>query len=195
VNRSTHVAVIAGTFALSLPGCERSTPPPAPSAERVEPAAPVPSDSTRLPEDAAAGRRAEAQWREHMADEERERQMGFDRRHVAGHHAVVALLLAARARYDKAHTQADVERVRTDMPRAVDEVRRRVTAIDRQGVNSRLLGDYAELEASLVGDYASARVSAVKGDPGPLEKARATFDERMRRISSWLDEAAETENE
>jgi hypothetical protein len=130
-----------------------------------------------------------------MADEERERQMGFDRRHVAGHRAVVALLAAARGRYDKARNEAEVERLRRDIPHTVEEVRKRVTAIDRQGVNSRLLDDYTALEAALTGDYPSARLSALNGDPGPLEKARGAFDERMKRISSWLDEAAENEPE
>ncbi len=159
-------------------------------------AAPVPQpDPSRLPEDPVAGKRSEQQWREHMAREERERQLGFDRKRLDAHRAVVRLLRAARARYDRASSKAAVERVRRRMPRRVSEIRRRVKAIDPWGVNSRLLLDYEALAQSLTGAYADARERAIGGDTRALQAARVDFDRHLQAIADWLAEAAEGEHE
>ncbi|MFI5308634.1 MAG: hypothetical protein ACHQ53_14840, partial [Polyangiales bacterium] len=161
IRARSHVFVLA----VALLACHRPTVARAPERKSSEHDARVaPSDAGRLPEDPVAGKQSELQWREHMAQEEHERQLGFDRKRLKEHRAVVKLIVAARARYDRARTAAAVAKVRTDMPRAIAEVRRRVTEIDRWGVNSRLLRDYDALATSLLGPYADAKVAAIKGD-------------------------------
>src|SRR5262249_53860215 len=88
---------------------------PAAGACRRSGVAKVDADSSRLPEDPVEGKRAEAQWREHMADEEHERQIAFDGQRVAAHRSVVALLLAARGTYDRAATEAALATARSAM--------------------------------------------------------------------------------
>src|SRR6476661_5191136 len=97
-----HRAVVLAACALGVvTSCRGTSAPPAPQ-ESVQRAAPVTppaaatasADPSRLPEDAVAGKKSEAQWREHMAFEERERQMGFDRERLKEHRAVLKLLVA-----------------------------------------------------------------------------------------------------
>jgi hypothetical protein len=149
----------------------------------------------RLPEDPVAAKRSEAQWRQHMEDEEHERQQGFDRQHLEQHRAVVSLIGAARARYDRAKTAAAVAKARAEMPQRIAELRRRITEIDHWGVNSRLLGDYAALETSLTAAYADAKLAALSGDSRTLEEVRTAFDQHLKTIGDWLEEAAESEDE
>ncbi len=192
--------IAACALGLSTSGCRRAPVPPTDerSGVRAAPSASAsvaPPDPSRLPEDPAAGRRSTLQWREHMEDEERERQLGFDHRHLKEHRAVVKLLTAARARYDGAQTEAAVERVRGDMPRQLTEIRRKVTELDHWGVNSRVLPDYAALEASLEAGYADAKVAALGGHAEALAAARATFDQHLKTIADWLEAANETEGD
>jgi hypothetical protein len=190
------IVLTACAATLSATGCGRRAPAPAPQPSTASVAPPAPTvDPSRLPEDPAAGRRSEEQWRKHMADEEHERQIGFDKRHLTEHRAVVALIAAARARYDRAGSEAALAQARTDMPRRIDEIRGRVTALDHWGVNSRLLEDYAALEKSLEQAYADARLASLKGDAHSLDEARADFERRMKAIADWLEEAAESEDE
>ena len=127
------------------------------------PAGPVPptaaptAERARLPEDPAAGKRAEEQWRQHLAREERERQLGFDRRHLQEHRAILALIESARRSYDQARTPAALERAATRMPARLAAIRRQVTAMDHWGVNSHLLADYAALEDALRLSYPAAK--------------------------------------
>jgi hypothetical protein len=169
-------------------------PPPAPSESPPKPSA-VQPDPGRLPEDPVAGKQSEAQWREHMEEEEHERQIGYDRRYLKEHRAVTKLIAGARARYDGAKTEAAVVKVRADMPGQIAEVKRRVTDIDHWGTNSRLLPDYEALSASLTDAYPAAKIGALKGDGSALDAARAAFDGHMQKITAWLKEAAETEEE
>ena len=152
-------------------------------------------DPQRLPEDPVAGKQSELQWREHMEEEEHERQIGYDRRFLKEHRALTKLIAAARARYDGAKTEAAVAKVRSGMPAQIAEVRRRVTEIDHWGTNSRLLSDYEALSASLTDAYPDAKIGALKGDGSALDVARAAFDGHMQKIAAWLKEAAETEEE
>jgi hypothetical protein len=186
---SVALAVVVATAA-----CRKQTASPTPARDDSPPkSSAVQADPGRLPEDPVAGKQSEAQWREHMEEEEHERQIGFDRQHLEEHRAVTKLIAAARARYDGAKTEAAVAKVRADMPRQIAEVRKRVTAIDHWGVNSRLLADYEALSVSLSDAYPLARVSALKGDGSALDAARGAFDEHMKKIASWLEEAAEND--
>jgi hypothetical protein len=169
---------------------------PAPAAPAPAPAPPAATpDPSRLPEDPIAGKQSEQQWRQHMEDEERERQLAFDHNRVRAHRAVVRLFGAARARYDRARSAAAVAKVRSDMPAQIAEIRRRVTEIDHWGVNSPLLPDYEALENSLSAAYADAKLAALNGDATALAAQRAEFDQRMKKIAAWLEQAAEGEHE
>jgi hypothetical protein len=175
--------------------CRQSDPPaPASNASQPKPSASN-VDPGRLPEDPVAGKQSELQWREHMEEEEHERQILFDRQHLEEHRALVKLIVATRARYDGAKTEAAVVKARADMPRRTAEIRRRITEIDHWGVNSRLLSDYDALSASLSDAYPLAKTEALKGDERALTAARADLDGRLQKIDAWLKEAAESEGE
>jgi len=148
-----------------------------------------------LPENAELGKRSEEQWRKHMDDEERERQLGFDRSHMKEHRTVVARLKTARASYDRATTAAALTKARDDMPHRVEEIQKQVAELDHWGNNSRLHDDYAALEATLTSDYPDAKLAALKGDAAALKKAQATFDAHLKTISEWLEEAAHADEE
>lgn len=130
-----------------------------------------------------------------MDDEERERQLGFDRHHMKEHRTVVARFKAARASYDGATTEAALTKARDDMPRRLEEITKQITELDHWGNNSHLHADYAALEASLTSDYPDAKLASLKGDGGALKQAQATFDTHLKTISQWLEEAAHTEDE
>jgi len=149
----------------------------------------------RLPEDPAAGKKSEAQWQQHMEAEERERQLGYDRRKIREHRKTMKLLAAARARYDRARTAAAVARVRATMSTLREQLRARETAIDHWGVNSRLLADYEATIAALEGAYPDAKVAALSGDGQPLRDLRAELDRRTKKMNEWLTEAAASEDE
>lgn len=155
----------------------------------------APTPPPRLPEDPVAGKRSEEQWRAHMREEEEHRQLAFDRRRLKQHRAVVRLLTAARARYDRARSEAEVTRVSARMPAVADDVRRRMKAIDPWGNNSRPLADYEALLAVLATGYPAAKRAALAGDGQSLAQLRTETDERFDKITRWLAEAAETEDE
>jgi hypothetical protein len=194
-------ALLAG--AASLVACRQSANPPSSgsvSASAATPSAPLvasaaPADSSHLPENPELGKRSEEQWRKHMDDEERERQLGFDRSHMKEHGTVVARLKAARASYDRATTAAALTKARDDMPHRVEEIQKQLAELDHWGNNSHLHGDYAALEASLTSDYPDAKLAALKGNAAALKKAQATFDAHLKAISEWLEEAAHTEED
>lgn len=170
------------------------------SASAAAPSAPIAAsaaaaDSNRLPENAELGKRSEEQWRKHMDDEERERQLGFDRSHMKEHRTVIARLKTARASYDHAATAAALTKARDDMPHRVEEIQKQLAELDHWGNNSRLHDDYAALEASLTSDYPDAKLAALKGDAAALKKAQAAFDAHLKTISEWLEEAAHAEEE
>jgi hypothetical protein len=184
----------------SLAACRHSANPPPPGVASASPPAPsvasaAPADSSRLPENAELGKRSEQQWRQHMDDEERERQLGFDRHHLKEHQAVVARFEAARASYDRATTEAALTKARDDMAHRVAKARDQIAELDHWGNNSRLLDDYAALETSLTSDYPDAKLAALKGDGSALKKAQASFDAHLKTISSWLEEAEHAEEE
>jgi hypothetical protein len=164
-----------------------AAPTPAPAAK--------PPDPSRLPEDPVLAARSTQQWREHMADEERERQLGFDRTRLRQHRALEKKLRAARSRFDRAHGEAAIASAERAMPRLVAEMRRDLIAIDHWGVNSHLLSDYQALFAALVGPYAEAARAALHGDAQPLAAQRGEFDRHLATIDSWLKEAESDDDE
>ena len=149
----------------------------------------------RLPEDPEAGRKSHEQWQAHMEFEERERQLGYDRRKMKEHRALLGVLLSARKRYDAARTPAAVAALSARTPALVEEAHRRLAAIDHWGVNSRLLPDYQALLQALSDTYPAAVTAALNGDRGPLKEARADLDQRVEAMRRWLKAAAESEDE
>lgn len=166
----------------------------APRADVKRPPAATP-DPPPLPEDEAAGKRAEAQWREHLAEEEDERQLGFDFRHLREHRQVVRLLATARRRLEAARSVKAVERAQGEMARRCAEIEKRIERLDPWGNNSRLHADYRALIALLQGPLADSKRSALAGDEAPLRDASGRFDAHLRRIDEWLEEAEEEGDE
>src|SRR6185503_12705653 len=121
----------------------------------------------------------------------RERQLGYDRRKMKEHRALLGVLVAARKRYDAARTPAAVATLSARTPALLEEAHRRITVIDHWGVNSRLLPDYQALLRALSDTYPAAVTAALKGDRQPLKEARADMDHRMASMREWLKAAAE----
>lgn len=149
----------------------------------------------RLPENPVAGQKSHEQWLAQMALEERERQLGYDRRKMKQHRALLAVLLAARKRYDAARTPAAVAALSARTPALLEDAHRRIAAIDHWGVNSPLLPDYQALLQALADSYPAAVTAALHGDRGPLAQARADMDRRLASMRAWLKAAAESEDE
>ena len=147
------------------------------------------------PEDPVAAAKSTAQWRAHMAAEEHERKLHYDRDRLKDHRALLKLLVAARARYDRAKTKAAVLAIQKRQRPAVEDIRRRMTAIDPQGTNSNLLGDYDAYVNALGDPYPAARIAAIGGDHAALDALAADLDRRTRHIKDWLAEAAASKDE
>jgi hypothetical protein len=172
--------------------------PPEPSATRAVSQAPVGASTVNaaaLPEDLEAGKRAEAQWREHLDEEEEGRQLGFDRRRLKQHRALIRRIRTTRARVSGARTLPALAKVQGDLPAQIALLRRDVEQIDPWGVTSRLLPDYSALVSLLAGDYGEAKAEALRGQPAALAAANKAFDEHLELMEKKLEQAAESEEE
>jgi hypothetical protein len=187
------------TFALMVSGCGSSKPALPPSAATpppdLAPRAQGITTSTALPEDPVAAKRATAQWQQHLDHEEDERQMGFDRRHLREHKALLKLLKSSRQRYDDAADESALQKVSADMPRQLAQIERKLKELDPWGNNSRVLPDYAALQAQLGPTYENAKRAALRGDDKALAKLREGFDARLEHIDEWLEKSEENEEE
>jgi hypothetical protein len=198
--RSLKLRAFVLSLAL-LAACDKHAPEPAPATPPAPPAQPKPpppaspGDPKQLPEDPAAAKRSEAQWREHMKDEEDERQAAYDKQHLAEHRAMMRLIAAARARYDAARTEDAIAKARIAAQTSIDDMNKRVAEIDHWGTNSRLLPDYAAIETTLGTEYPDAKLAALKGDASAFKKVRDELDQRMKKMEAWLDEVEAGEHE
>ena len=156
---------------------------------------PPPPSPPPLPEDPVLGAKSTAQWREHLAFEERERKLHYDRDRMKEHRAVLKVLIGTRARYERARSEAAVTAIKARWPETVEAVRRRIDRIDHWRVNSNLLADYDALLSALAEAYPAARLKFIAGDRAPLQALRAELDRRQKAIDEWLKEAAESEDE
>ena len=147
------------------------------------------------PEDPVKGAAATAQWRKHLEEEEHERRLFYDRDRLKEHRAVLKLLVAARARYDRAKSKTAVLAVQKGLPPTVDDVRRRITQIDQWGTNSNLLIDYEAYLKALSDGYPAARIESFEGRADAQATIRRDLDQRTRHIKEWLAEAAASKNE
>jgi len=136
-----------------------------------------------------------AQWREHMAAEDHERMLLYDRDRLTQHRAVLKLLVGARARYDRAKKKAAVLATQKRIAPTVDDIRRRITQIDHWGTNSNLLADYNAYLKALSDGYPTARIASLDGQPATLDTIRRDLDGRTKHIKDWLAEAAASKDE
>lgn len=189
----------------TIGGCKRAAPPGATSDARttgIASAAPspgassaVPSATPSLPEDPEAAARSLERWREHLEEEERERRLHFDRRKLPEHEAVVAKLQSARADFDRAESQAQLERARLSFLRNVADLERRFDHIDHWGNNSAVLADYAEIVKLLTRAYPAARRAALSGNSAEFVALQAEVARRFGAIEASLKEARESVDE
>jgi hypothetical protein len=187
--------------ALTLLGCGSSKPsaPPATPTSKTPPPDLAPRAqgiaTATLPEDPIAAKRSSAQWQQHLDHEEEERQMGFDRRHLREHKALIKLLKNARSHYEAASNENALQKVSAEMPRELAQIERLRKELDPWGNNSRVLPDYAALQAVLGKPYADAKRAAISGNDRALEQLREGFDARLEHIDDWLEKSEENEEE
>jgi hypothetical protein len=157
------------------------------------PVGPSTRNAAPLPEDPEAGKRAEAQWREHLAYEERERVLNFDKRRLKEHHALFRRIKAVRARVMAARTPTAVAKLQSELPKQIEQLQGGIKQVDPWGVTSRLLPDYQVLVNLLQGPLGKAKAEALAGHPDALAAANASFNERLEHMEELLEEAEESE--
>lgn len=157
--------------------------------------APAPGDAGKLPEDAEAGARSVAEWRQHLEREELERRLSFDRRKLAEHQAVLKTLRHARRSFDAAVSERAVLAAERRFEATAPLLEKRFEVIDPHGDSSKVVPDYRLLVATFSGPYPRARQSALSGDAAELTRLGEEVDARFRTIDAWLREAAESEDE
>jgi hypothetical protein len=154
-----------------------------------------PPDAGTLPEDADAGARAVAEWRQHLEREELERRLSYDRRKLVQHRAVLKTLRDAQRSFDVATSERAVLAAERRFTTTVPTLEKDFDAIDPHGDSSKVLSDYRKLVKTLAGPYPRARRSALSGDTAELSRLGEELDARFRAIDAWLREAAESEDE
>lgn len=172
-------------------------PEPAPAAavqaKPVEPDEAVRPRRSGLPEDPVAGKLAYEQWKKHQLREAEERALWFDRERLAQHRALLEQLAAARAQYDRVRRTVDVDRARASVVRRLDQIQARMKQLDPWGNRSGVLPDYAAL-LELLSGYPDAKGAELEGEAHALDERRVAFDQRVAKITAWL-ERAEHESE
>jgi len=191
---SLFIALGTSLVALSCRNRDKATG-AAPSSLTSSDAAPAPPTSGSLPEDPDAGARSAAEWHEHLAHEERERRLGYDRRKLHEHENVLKKLRGIRQSYDAAKTKPAVMSAYSDFKAMRPKLDALFDSIDHYGVSSKVLPDYRALVETFSDAYPTARIAAVVGDPAPSERVGREVDERFRTIDAWLHEAEESEDE
>jgi hypothetical protein len=114
---------------------------------------------------------------------------------MATHRTLIAQITAARARYDRARTEAALQAARTVLAPQLAKIHEQVAKLDPWGSGSPLLADYATLQAALTDSYPSAKLASLKGDKAALTAAQASFDQRLAAMREWLKEASTAKGE
>jgi hypothetical protein len=172
-------------------GCQRRSSQPAAPAASATPVSATVRDG-RLPEDPIAGARAVALWREHLAEEERERKALYDRRRLPDHQAVLAFLRQTQGSYDRANSKSAVLQVRRALAPGLVGMRLRLDKIDHWGGSSNVLVDYQRLLDAFADSYPAARIAALQGDSHELSALQAEASSRLEKITGWLAFVAQT---
>lgn len=147
-------------------------------------------DSSQVKEDPVAGKKAEAEFLKHLAREDRHLWLLFDRQHIRQHQAVMAGLIKARARYERARSQRGLDSARQDVGVLLDDIRRKMRDIDEWRNGSKIFGDYDVLIKIIEVDYPSALQASLKGNKRALLDVRRAFDAQLKKLRAWLAEAA-----
>ena len=192
---TTRCGVVVLALLVGAAGCQRRSSQPAPPAASATPVNAVSAMALdgRLPEDPVAGARAVALWREHLAEEERERKALYDRRRLPDHEVVVAFLRQTQSRYDRAKSKAAVLELRRALAPALSGMRLRLDKIDHWGGSSNVLVDYQRLLDAFADPYPSARIAALQGDDRALSALQAEASSRLEKIANWLAFVAQAE--
>jgi hypothetical protein len=164
------------------------------ASDAVLPARSAPEPGT-LPEDPEAGAKSVAEWRQHLEHEEVERRLGYDRRRLPEHRALLTRLHAVRQRYDRARTSSAVLSAQTEFRATRPLLDERFDAIDHWGVSSKVLPDYRKLVETFSDAYPNARAAALSGQTAPFEQMGREVDERFAAIDAWLHAAAESDDD
>lgn len=154
-----------------------------------------PSGIGTLPEDAEAGARSVAEWRQHLEHEELERRLSYDRHRLGEHRAVLSSLHDARRSFDTAPSVRAVLAAERGFKSALPMLEKKLDAIDPHGVSSKVLPDYRKVVQILEDPYPAARLGALSGDAAELRRLGKELDARFEAIDAWLREAAESEDE
>lgn len=142
-----------------------------------------------------AGARSLEVWREHRAEEERERKANYDRRRLKQHRELLSWLRKARDRYESAKDEPAVRKLQAGSERWRAEAEQRIDAIDHWRNSSALLEDYGALSKALSTEYSAARLRALSGDSSDLERVRREVDARFSKAERWLAYAEHAEVE
>jgi hypothetical protein len=125
-----------------------------------------------------------------LAREDRHLWLLFDRQHMRQHQAVLAGLIKARARYERVRSQRALDAARPEVGVVLKDVRQRMRDIDEWRNGSKIFGDYDVLIKLIETDYPAALQASLKGDKRTLLGARREFDAQLKKVRSWLAEAA-----
>jgi hypothetical protein len=155
----------------------------------------VTAEQPPLREDPAAGKRSEEQWRRHLAWEEVERKMAFDRNHAAEHRALIVRLKQARERLDRPKTPSELEQTRKAIAPTLTELQASIDGLDKWKNSSQLHTDYAALMTALSDGYPAARLAAMGGATESLTQERQSFDAHLRAMHAWLDRLEKDDDE
>jgi len=148
-----------------------------------------------LPEDPVAGKRAEEQWRAHLAREDRERQLARDRHTLAHHKAILALLLRARRDVERARSEKAVRAATARIAETESQVEKRLGRINVWGNVSPMTATYSAMLRSLSEELPRDRLTAVADAADGRADSRLDWNRRLAEIRAYLRETAESEGE
>lgn len=149
--------------------------------------APAPTDGLSLAERIERRKAEEAKLAAQLADEERKRLMAYDRSKLPLHQQMFTFIKGIRADYEKAKSEAAVEKVRQKLEKSVPVISKKLKAIDPKGGNSNVVTDYDVMLNLLAGDYPDAlKASLTGGDKQALAEHQAELDRRSQKIDTWL---------
>jgi hypothetical protein len=147
-------------------------------------------DSSQVKEDPVAGKKAEAEFLKRLAREDRHLWLLFDRQHLRQHQAVLAGLVKARTRYERARSKRALDSARQDVGVLLDDVRQKMRDIDEWRNGSKIFGEYDVLIKIVETEYPAALQASLKGNKRALFEVRREFDAQLKKLRSWLTEAA-----
>ena len=153
------------------------------------------ADQAPLPEDPAAGKRSEEQWKKHLQAEEVERRMVFDRNHLNEHHDLIKRISAARDPLERAKTPDALKKAQAQLEPQLSKLQAEVDSLDRYKNTSRLVTDYDALLVLLKSTYPSTKLAAMGGNAGALSQVRNDFDAHLRSMHAWLERLDKDEDE